>query len=179
MNKGQKKNRSYTQVKRIRVKEGSKTNVRPEKMIKFRDHPPIYPSIHTTHPIHRNPSCHTTKGNPRQAASLAQGYQIDTDNYSHLLPIYNHQLTEHACLWAVEGSCTTCKLHTEKPQQAGRFQPKMTKARRKTRLLWCNCEGRSGYYKVQGRVNAGWKTLGSFYILKTNQKTKAKYHQKK
>lgn len=66
MNKGQKENRSYTQVKRIRVKEGSKTNARPEKMIKFRCHP----SIHTTCPIHRNPSGHRTKGNPRQAPGL-------------------------------------------------------------------------------------------------------------
>lgn len=120
MNKGQKESRSYTQVKRIRVKEGSKSNARPEKMIKFRCHP----SIHTTRPIHRNPSGHRTKGNPRQATSLAQGYQIDTDHYSHLLPIYNHQLNAHACLWAVEGSWSTQRQNIQDQRQHANFTQK-------------------------------------------------------
>lgn len=47
------------------------------------------------------------------------------------------------------GPETTCKLHTEKLQQADRVQPKMTKATRKTSFIWCNREGRSGYYKLE------------------------------
>lgn len=150
MNKGQKENRSYTQVKRIRVKEGSKTNARPEKIITFR----VHPSIHTTRPIHRNLSCHRTKGNPRQAASLAQGYQIDTDNYSHLLPIYNHHLTEHTCLWAVEGSWSTQRQNIQDQRQHANFTQKSRSKLAGSNQKWEKLDTRQDLFDATMRVEA-------------------------
>lgn len=149
MNKGQKENRSYTQVKRIRVKEGSKTNARPEKMIKFRCHP----SIHTTRPIHRNPSGHRTKGNPRQAPVLRRVTK-DTDHYSHLLPIYNHQLNAHACLWAVEGSWSTQRQNIQDQRQHANFTQKSCSKLTGYNQKWQKLHARQGLFDATVRVEA-------------------------